>query len=228
MLRTGKGFTLIELLVVIAIIAILAAILFPVFARARDKARQTACLSNLKQITLGTLMYAQDYDEVLPPCYYKQTTTVHYPGGGTHSENKVWPLFAYPYVMNIDIFNCPSYSYRWTGNYTARQAYGINRHLSRAHSGSRSLAEIVRPADTILLTENYDEGNSQSYYTQRRIQVHSSGNIRHIIPDRHSGGANIGFCDGHAKWMQVPYEAWYTAAKAGDDVYQDFPGVRWD
>jgi prepilin-type N-terminal cleavage/methylation domain-containing protein len=66
MRRTAKGFTLIELLVVIAIIAILAAILFPVFARAREKARQSSCLSNVKQITLGTQMYVQDYDEKFP------------------------------------------------------------------------------------------------------------------------------------------------------------------
>lgn len=73
MKRTSSGFTLIELLVVIAIIAILAAILFPVFAQAREQARKTTCLSNNKQIALGILMYAQDYDETLPMCAWAQT-----------------------------------------------------------------------------------------------------------------------------------------------------------
>ncbi len=74
-----KGFTLIELLVVIAIIAILAAILFPVFARAREKARQTSCLSNLKQLSLGVLMYAQDYDERLPMLYFNTGGPTEHP-----------------------------------------------------------------------------------------------------------------------------------------------------
>jgi len=95
--RTRKGFTLIELLVVIAIIAILAAILFPVFARAREKARQTACLSNIKQLALGLLMYAQDWDETLPAGYY-------YAG----DFNANWQIQVQPYVKNAGIFHCPS------------------------------------------------------------------------------------------------------------------------
>ena len=88
-----RGFTLIELLVVIAIIAILAAILFPVFARAREKARQTSCLSNVKQITLSALMYAQDYDETLP---------------FGHSYGFWWYQVLQPYANNEQIFYCPS------------------------------------------------------------------------------------------------------------------------
>jgi len=94
--RYEKGFTLIELLVVIAIIAILAAILFPVFARARESARRTNCLSNLKQLALGSMMYAQDYDEKLPV-------------GATQGNpllNVVQALW--PYVRNRPIFYCPS------------------------------------------------------------------------------------------------------------------------
>ncbi len=91
-----RGFTLIELLVVIAIIAILAAILFPVFARAREKARETACLSNLKQLNLALHMYAQDYDELFP---IAQTM------GNPHPE---LTLGLYPYVSNRQIFYCPS------------------------------------------------------------------------------------------------------------------------
>jgi len=94
--RQGKGFTLIELLVVIAIIAILAAILFPVFARAREKARQTTCLSNLKQLGMGLMMYAQDWDEQLPL----------EPTNGNSHLGLVQGI--YPYVKNRNIFYCPS------------------------------------------------------------------------------------------------------------------------
>jgi prepilin-type N-terminal cleavage/methylation domain-containing protein/prepilin-type processing-associated H-X9-DG protein len=106
-LRHRSGFTLIELLVVIAIIAILAAILFPVFAQARDKARQAACLSNLKQLGLGVTMYAQDYDEMLPD-------------GWSYSADKKtlwwWQDSVRPYVKNEAVYSCPSASphMQWT------------------------------------------------------------------------------------------------------------------
>ena len=91
-----KGFTLIELLVVIAIIAILAAILFPVFARAREKARQSTCLSNVKQIGLAILMYVQDYDERMPMLYDLGT-----PRQGIIRTTQ-------PYTMNWQVHDCPS------------------------------------------------------------------------------------------------------------------------
>jgi prepilin-type N-terminal cleavage/methylation domain-containing protein len=94
-----SGFTLIELLVVIAIIAILAAILFPVFARAREQARKASCLSNLRQIGTGILMYAQDYDETLPP------PRVGTEGTLTHFG---WADLVFPYVKNVKVFDCPS------------------------------------------------------------------------------------------------------------------------
>src|SRR6056297_1336901 len=108
MFRTRRGFTLIELLVVIAIIAILAAILFPVFARAREKARQTSCLNNLKQMGLGMLMYAQDYDErfcgrYINPQYVPYPTVPDEPDfnkGDTEWCNS-WPSLIYPYVKNV-------------------------------------------------------------------------------------------------------------------------------
>src|ERR687889_622589 len=92
----NRGFTLIELLVVIAIIAILAAILFPVFAQAREKARQTACLSNIKQLGMGIQMYAQDYDEIIPVVC-------------VNNQNRgPWMVQIYPYVKNTQAYNCPS------------------------------------------------------------------------------------------------------------------------
>ena len=100
-----RGFTLIELLVVIAIIAILAAILFPVFARAREKARQTSCLSNAKQIMLAVLMYTSDYDEKLPGAWAQ------------NASSNLWSAAIEPYVKNAQLFSCPSgqYASGWGG-----------------------------------------------------------------------------------------------------------------
>ncbi|MES2460729.1 MAG: DUF1559 domain-containing protein [Armatimonadota bacterium] len=103
--RRFSGFTLIELLVVIAIIAILAAILFPVFAQAREKARQTSCLSNIKQIGLGFMMYVQDADETFPPCLLCVPTLN---GGSTSDTRMPYDRQIAPYTKNDQIFACPS------------------------------------------------------------------------------------------------------------------------
>lgn len=115
---TGRqGFTLIELLVVIAIIALLAAILFPVFARVRENARRTSCASNLKQIGLGILQYTQDYDEMMPKTYFRSALNSWDANGswdtpsfgeGSSTVNYKWMDAIYPYVKSEQIFNCPS------------------------------------------------------------------------------------------------------------------------
>lgn len=229
-----RGFTLIELLVVIAIIAILAAILFPVFARAREKARQTSCLSNTKQLSLASQMYIQDYDEMLPLVMFLTDGAVEYPNGTTNAWG-LWPAVIHPYINNIDVFNCPSSVWKWAGERTTRGNYGANRMICGGHWGAPGdppnvrplgLAEILEPSTTIMITETHSTGHHQSYYTQRTIQVRD-GLIRNIIPGRHNSGANIGFVDGSAKWLQVPYDNWYERAMAGEVVHQDFPGYRW-
>ncbi len=164
-----RGFTLIELLVVIAIIAILAAILFPVFARAREKARQSSCLSNVKQLGLGLLMYAQDYDERM--AYYYR----YYPPGSTVLY--WWGDLLQPYVKNYQILECPSGSW----GYTYARPSGLPDPLVCSYAmpnmtidingvaipgiSGNSMAILVEPANTILLvdsttTEIYTGGTS--------------------------------------------------------------------
>src|SRR5215210_7849524 len=103
--RNKPGFTLIELLVVIAIVAILAAILFPAFSRARENARRTACISNMRQIGLGLLQYTQDYDDRNTRHYYGSSS-----GASDAITNYKWMDALYPYVRSEGLFNCPSHS----------------------------------------------------------------------------------------------------------------------
>jgi prepilin-type N-terminal cleavage/methylation domain-containing protein/prepilin-type processing-associated H-X9-DG protein len=163
--KSGKrGFTLIELLVVIAIIAILAAILFPVFAQAREKARGATCLSNQKQLALGLMMYAQDYDETWPLVYRRvPANTPPPPYGWTTPPDSKGVLFfwwdaAEAYVKQFDIHFCPS-GYGRTATYNGvpwryQGAYALNMQATAvpgAHTRqSKSLAALDRPADTYL------------------------------------------------------------------------------
>jgi prepilin-type N-terminal cleavage/methylation domain-containing protein/prepilin-type processing-associated H-X9-DG protein len=114
-MHRSKGFTLIELLVVIAIIAILAAILFPVFAQARAKARAVTCISNLKQLTLGMVMYSQDYDESFPQWKWDQSWSggTPPPGGRVNDGTTLWWNAIYPYVKNSGVYACPDNNYRF-------------------------------------------------------------------------------------------------------------------
>ncbi|MHB8993998.1 MAG: DUF1559 family PulG-like putative transporter [Armatimonadota bacterium] len=167
-----RGFTLIELLVVIAIIAILAAILFPVFAKAREKARQSSCLSNVKQLGLGLLSYAQDHDEMLPAFSY----------GGIK-----WDGLIQPYVKNTQIFRCPSAS-------TLTLAYGWNYNLlgypASPYVAAKSLGTIDKPAETLW---GMDVDNTVPLCLRYYAAYAPS--------KRHNDGSNVGFIDGHAKWF---------------------------
>ncbi|NLO04884.1 MAG: prepilin-type N-terminal cleavage/methylation domain-containing protein [candidate division WS1 bacterium] len=181
-----RGFTLIELLVVIAIIAILAAILFPVFARAREKARQSSCLSNLKQWGVGALMYAQDYDEICHRGY-------QYYGSGT--TYLAWfPYYLMPYVMNYQLAECPSGS--WTVTYGTDlpdyQQYNLSYNTNAYKIGDdqvgmqhAALASVEDPAGTFWITDG------ATGYT------HTGA-----VTKRHNDGFNAVLADGHAKWFK--------------------------
>ncbi len=187
-----RGFTLIELLVVIAIIAILAAILFPVFARAREKARQTSCLSNLKQLALAEMAYEHDYDEKTG-CY---CDTI----GSSASARASWLDMLLPYTKNSQVFECPSSQARWRTVYAQNVAhggsYGVNITLVGPASagynylyGYRAIAQFPCPAETLLFTEC----DGDPY-------VRNNGTIEYVTV-RHNEGDNVAFFDGHAKWL---------------------------
>lgn len=155
-----SAFTLIELLVVIAIIAILAAILFPVFAQARDKARQTSCLSNTKQMGLGITMYAQDYDETYPQAYWYANDL-----NGANGYNQ-WSGLIQPYVKNTALFVCPSDPNKGVPptnpgldnqapriSYVANAAVLPRKRRSIDPANVTTLAALDAPADTIVIAE---------------------------------------------------------------------------
>jgi len=191
-----KGFTLIELLVVIAIIAILAAILFPVFARAREKARQASCLNNVKELALAVQMYAQDYDEMLNPSYYLQ------PGFAWLYYNN----FLEAYVKNEQLFQCPSATLAWDGRpspHAAKDAWGVYVDYAYNERMNRTpLAEIEYPSETVAIAE-VDCTRLSSECGNGSMLVWDIHYAARFVPDRHNGGANFAFCDGHAKWHKV-------------------------
>ncbi len=205
--RSRNAFTLIELLVVIAIIAILAAILFPVFAQAREKARQTACLSNLKQIGTGVMMYVQDYDETYPITIYN-TSNIRI------NRQNTWRSQIHPYVKNTQIFVCPSNpdnkmltnDRSVTGFPDPTEffiSYNNNRWggISTATSPS-TLAGIDRPSDIISVLEVWDgRFNNQTAAYDGDLNYDFNGH-RYSHFGGHSGMTNYAFADGHAKAMR--------------------------
>jgi len=194
---TRKGFTLIELLVVIAIIAILAAILFPVFARARENARKSTCQSNLKQIGTGVMMYVQDYDEMYPQ------ECAHVTGGNnTPTDKYCWRYSISPYLKNDKIWKCPSdsnHSGIWT---SASYAYNCWNFSAKA------MATIAAPADVLLIVDFQGAEHAKPFKADgspgRCANTCCGGNVRDngwMVGARHFDGSNIAFGDGHVKWM---------------------------
>jgi prepilin-type N-terminal cleavage/methylation domain-containing protein/prepilin-type processing-associated H-X9-DG protein len=209
------AFTLIELLVVIAVIAILAAILFPVFAQAREKARQSTCLSNVKQIATSYFMYAQDYDG-----RYTQNRYVPSWFDKSKREHYTWKLAIFPYVKNVQVFQCPSNAYNkipteqetlwvWVeGKEQVPRSYCMNG--ATLHDGM-SDAEVQTPAETILLCEcryGYPDvyPHEDPYSSFRFSDAWTpTPNSDLGVMQTHSGMSNYAFLDGHVRSMKPSY-----------------------
>ena len=212
--HTRRAFTLIELLVVIAIIAVLAAILFPVFSQAREKARATSCLSNSRQLGMAIQMYVTDHDEAFPcSCMI---------GMNMGPNPQSWLDTIQPYTKSMAIFRCPSDSSPlWTDMMTPRRSsYGFNGYfipILPPYFGIR-MAQINTPAQSILVAELADswaqdffqpmywgdppkvpDANMQMMEWDMPAKEPLSTAIR-----RHQQGANYVFAEGHSKWQRFP------------------------
>ena len=228
--RRKSAFTLIELLVVIAIIAILASILFPVFGRARENARKSSCMSNLKQIGLGMLQYTQDYDERL--VMIRSDT-------GVAGTRNIWFNQFQPYVKSTQLFSCPSDlnlsstggNSFWfpAGTTPYRNSYGYNANLNVPNnlSAGRSLAELVNTAGTIAVTDAGTLPGSGAnpadplQWTLKRDAYVLEDNASGVYPEsqvvattgdgpsvggplaRHLEMCNVLFMDGHVKSLRI-------------------------
>ncbi|HZO87639.1 MAG TPA: prepilin-type N-terminal cleavage/methylation domain-containing protein [Chthonomonadaceae bacterium] len=225
------GFTLIELLVVIAIIAILAAILFPVFSQAREKVRGASCLSNVEQLSKAYLMYLQDFDEKFPPHVTERTAPP-----GTPDTPEARAPFSYktklqPYVKNDQVFRCPSapawpapgprkwFTTDYGNNHNEANLPGANQqewyqaNPDFGFNETTPLASIAFPARFILLG---DAGRASGLPSRGGMYPQPWAFDDSNLPDnlqqsrflaRHQGGGNIAYADGHAKWKR-PEQTW--------------------
>ncbi len=226
------GFTLIELLVVIAIIAILAAILFPVFGQARESARQASCLSNGKQIALAAIMYSQDYDELWPIVGGENSNTVLEGKKSDGSPFNGWSLVLQPYTKNRAMFLCPSmprtfqggggcsrfngqpitnsYSYNWflgaDGSYGSPgdNDYGQSPDRSWIGRTPASHAAIAQPANTIAFLHSNSVPPYGNTWGCTYMTIETPDFINKIrMRVVHKEGDNLSFADGHTKWYEV-------------------------
>ena len=244
--RQKGGFTLIELLVVIAIIAILAAILFPVFSRAREQARKAACLSNLKQVGMALMMYVQDWDETYPvmtlcPAWSQRTPWNCLPQGEL-----------LPYLKNVDVWRCPSNpcpcplpsSDDFGGCAVSWFFYlpkefighpvdiGVNKEactLNCYRVFVRREAQVVNPAARVIFSDSKRVTGPNTFDTfiyPNTCQTRCIPERRIAENTRHMGGSNVVFMDGHAKWLH--YKTMYQNRGTlffPDGRFDNKPGV---
>lgn len=209
MLGRTRGFTLIELLVVIAIIAILAAILFPVFAAAKQKANTTKCMNNMTQIGKAITMYADDNRGYIPFAYPRDWSNW---GGGTSQSinglDPTWRERVQKYIRNRNVLVCPVKTWgpaypqfdKFIGHY-GMNVYVILNNAETAYVGTRLLSSIPQPSRTILISENKDGDWSAEPWDNS-----TTGREGQFYPyhgDNQQKGGNFVSCDGHAKFLSV-------------------------
>jgi prepilin-type N-terminal cleavage/methylation domain-containing protein/prepilin-type processing-associated H-X9-DG protein len=239
-MKRQKGFTLIELLVVIAIIAILAAILFPVFAQAREKARSTMCLSNTKQVGLGFMMYFQDYDEQGPIGY---ASGIAWPNNycGHNPALRCWWESITPYIKNEGVFTCPSAKRKLTGSIgnSGRQYPTAGLTLTQSYPtsispGPEAVGICPQPARVALFADAsiaYGWSAATAFAdVDRSTVLFPWGDGGPLQPNdgmtRHHGGSNVGYLDGHSKWVRWQNLAIYGAGDGrGPEVTR--PEAEW-
>lgn len=225
--RRLRAFTLIELLVVIAVIAILAALLFPVFAKAREKARQASCASNMRQLALAFTQYTQDNDELMPGL------TDGDGGAGvaggwmftrTFQTETVPAIFdptqgsLYPYVKSKGVYVCPDDG----KGQSSGESYAVNSCTAtdlsplEPHAG-KSLAAFDAPAAMMLLAEE-DSDYKPDHLTGSTNDAYFSLYWDDGISVRHTGGSNVTFVDGHTKWYHFPSSAGSPGIRNAVDV----------
>lgn len=210
-----RGFTLIELLIVIAIIAVLAAILFPVFSQVREKARSMACLSNMKQIGIGVQMYVQDQDERL---FFRAGTkaTVTRANVAVAKTDPVYNSLQWwneimPYLKSSAVFSCPSDP----GPSASPDANGVARiprsYVATSAAEDLTLSQVENPVETIVITEKWDKIGAGTVNNETWLEAFDGdmapdpvmpSRPMWKIANRHAGGMNCAFYDGHAKWLR--------------------------
>ncbi|MBW3623216.1 MAG: DUF1559 domain-containing protein [Armatimonadetes bacterium] len=194
-----RGFTLIELLVVIAIIAILAAILFPVFAKARERARQTSCLNNLKQIGIAVNLYTDDWEGEYPSGHLVgENEEEHETPGEEHEEEPSWREALMPHLKSEGVFRCPSDDSDFITSYL------LNGWFSDAVEGTKhNVSDIRNPAETVMLVERDHEALTQKKEPEE-ADYHPWLPLNDWKPTladkRHNGGSNYAFADSHVRW----------------------------